>query len=161
MQFTILFLCSNIYHKINYSTILFEFFQFAYQVFLLLEKKKKKRSLNFVPIKTKESLILTAHTFAHFKVAPSFAVPEQPSFRVLLFKMLMTSSSQEMTVSGQVCQSALYLYRYSIKHYTFTWQIQTISISQSRDFSVICVCTFHGPREYYERDLRIFIQMQI
>lgn len=144
MQFTILFLCSNIYHKINYSTILFEFFQFAYQVFLLLEKKK---SLNFVPIITKESLIFTAHTFAHFKVAPSFAVPEQPSFRILLFKMFMTSSSQGMTISGQVCQSALYLYRYSIKHYTFTWQIQTISISQSRDFSVICVCTFHGPRE--------------
>lgn len=143
MQFTILFLCSNIYHKINYSTILFEFFQLAYQVFLLLGKK----SLNFVPIKTKESLILTAHTFSHFKVAPSFAMPEQPSFRILLFKMLMTSSSQEMTVSGKVCQSALYLYRYSIKHYTFTWQIQTISISQSRDFSAICVCTFHGPRE--------------
>lgn len=143
MQFRILFLCFNIYHKINYSTILFEFFQFAYQVSLLLEKK----SLNFVPIKTKESLILTAHTFAHFKVAPSFAVPEQPSFRILLFKMLMTSSSQEMTVSGQVCQSALYLYRYSIKHYTFTWQIQTISISPFRDFSAICVCSFHGPRE--------------
>lgn len=55
--------------------------------------EKKKKSLNFVPIKTKESLILTAHTFAHFKVPPSFAVSEQPSFRILLFKMLMTSSS--------------------------------------------------------------------
>lgn len=143
MQFTILFLCSNIYDKINYSSVLFEFFQFAYQLFLLL----KKKSLNFVSIKTKESLILTAHTLAHFKVPPSFAVSEQPSFRILLFKMVMTSSSQEMIVPGQVCQSALYLYRYSSKLYTFTWQIQTISIRQSREFSVICACTFHGLRE--------------
>lgn len=81
----------NIYHKINYSSVLFEFFCFAYQVFLLL--KKKKKTLNFIPIKTKKALILTAHTFAHFKTPPSFAVSEQPSFRILLFKMLMTSSS--------------------------------------------------------------------
>lgn len=55
----------------------------------LLEKKK---SLNCVPIKTKKSLILTVHTFAHFKVPPSLSVSVQPSFRILFFKMLMTSS---------------------------------------------------------------------